>query len=80
MKPIREKFEILMKLHEAIILTIPFKILNLVIAGVPAYFLWNWVIPDIFSLPEISLFQTLGLTILSQCFISSGFISLNSDL
>ena len=68
-----------MKLFEVLILTIPFKIINLVIVVFPAYFLWNWIIPDIFSLPEISLLQTLGLTILIQCFISRGFISLNTE-
>jgi len=69
-----------MKLYEAIILTIPFKFLNLVIAVIPAYFIWNLIVPNIFSLPEIGLFQMLGLIILIQCFIGRGFISLNSDL
>ena len=68
-----------MKLFDVLILTIPFKIFNLVIAVIPAYFLWNWIIPDIFSLPEISLLQTFGLIILIQCFISRGFISLNTE-
>ena len=47
-----------MKLHEAIILTTPVKILNLVIATIPAYFIWNWNITDIFSLPEIFFFES----------------------
>jgi hypothetical protein len=68
-----------MKLYEVIILTIPVKTLNLVIAVIPAYFIWNWIIPDIFSLPEIGFFQTLGLIVLVQCVSSRGFISLNSD-
>lgn len=46
-----------MKLYEVIILTIPVKTLNLVIAVIPAYFIWNWIIPDIFSLPEIGFFK-----------------------
>jgi hypothetical protein len=69
-----------MKLYEAIIVTIPFKIFNLIIAALPAYFIWNWIVPDVFSLPEIGLFQMLGLIILIQCFMGRGFISLNSDL
>jgi hypothetical protein len=68
-----------MKLHEVIILTIPVKVLNLMIDVIPAYFLWNWIIPDIFSLPEISFLQTLGLTVLIKCFISRGFISVNAE-
>lgn len=68
-----------MKLSEIIILAIPFKILNLIIAIIPAYFLWNWIIPDIFSLPEIGLLQMTGLVILIQCITSRGFISVNTD-
>jgi len=68
-----------MKLYEVIILTIPFKILNLLIAVIPAYFLWNWIIPDIFSLPKIGLLQMTGLIILVQCIISKGFISVNTE-
>jgi hypothetical protein len=68
-----------MKLYEVIILTIPVKILNLIISVIPAYFLWNWIIPDIFPLPEVSLLQMTGLIILIQCIISRGFISVNAD-
>ena len=68
-----------MKLYEVILLTLPVKILNLVISVIPAYFLWNWIIPDIFSLPEIELVQMAGLIILIQCIISRGFISIRPD-
>lgn len=68
-----------MKLYEVILLTLPVKILNLVISVIPSYFLWNWIIPDIFSLPEIELVQMVGLIILIQCIISRGFISVNAD-
>ncbi|MDT0604301.1 hypothetical protein [Thalassotalea castellviae] len=68
-----------MKLYEVILLTLPVKFLNLVISVIPAYFIWNWIIPDIFSLPEIGLFQMAGLVILIQCITSSGFISVNTD-
>ncbi|MGB2741214.1 MAG: hypothetical protein WBC60_11760 [Cognaticolwellia sp.] len=68
-----------MKLYEVILLTLPVKILNLVISVIPAYFLWNWIIPDIFSLPEIGLFQMTGLVVLIQCVTSSGFISVNTE-
>jgi len=68
-----------MKLYEVILLTLPVKFLNLVISVIPAYFIWNWIIPDIFSLPEIGLFQMAGLVILIQCITSSGFISVNTE-
>lgn len=68
-----------MKLYEVILLTLPVKILNLVISVIPAYFLWNWIIPDIFSLPEIELVQMMGLIVLIQCIISRGFVSIRPD-
>ena len=68
-----------MKLYEVIILTIPVKIFNLIISVIPAYFLWNCIVPDIFALPEIELLQMTGLIILIQCIISRGFISVNTE-
>ena len=68
-----------MKLYEIMILTIPVKTFNLVISVIPAYFLWNWIVPVIFSLPEIGLLQMTGLIILIQCIISRGFISVNTE-
>lgn len=32
---------------------------------VPAWLLWNWLVPVIFGLPEVSLLQCLGLMLLS---------------
>lgn len=34
------------------------------IMGIPVYFLWNWVVPDIFGLPEIGFWQAVGLSLL----------------
>ena len=31
----------------------------------PTWFLWNWLCPDLFGLPSISLLQTLGLLLLT---------------
>lgn len=36
------------------------------IIGLPVMLLWNWVIPDIFGLPEISFWQAVGLVILVE--------------
>lgn len=35
------------------------------IIAFPVMWLWNWVIPTIFGLPEITILQALGLYILS---------------
>jgi len=35
------------------------------ISTVPLYFLWNWLMPDIFGLTQITFFQAFGISILS---------------
>lgn len=35
--------------------------------------LWNWLMPEIFHLPEISFWQAWGLVILSHILIKPGF-------
>lgn len=34
---------------------------NILLIWVPVYLLWNWLVPTIFGLPEISFIQALGL-------------------
>jgi hypothetical protein len=47
------------KIIEAIILLILFSI--------SLYFLWNWLMPNIFYLNEITFLQAGGLILLSRC-------------
>lgn len=35
--------------------------------SIPVWLLWNWLMPDIFSLTEISFWQALGISMLSSC-------------
>ncbi len=37
----------------------------------PTMWLWNYIIPTIFNLPEITVWQTLALLILSQILIKN---------
>lgn len=41
------------------------------IAAIPLYFLWNWLMPDIFSLPTISYWQAWGLYLLAAILFKS---------
>ena len=34
--------------------------------SLPVYLLWNWVVPTIFGLSEITIWQSLGITLLSR--------------
>ncbi len=37
----------------------------------PVYFLWNWLMPIIFGLPELTLWQALGINLLSGLLFGS---------
>jgi hypothetical protein len=37
----------------------------------PTYFLWNWLMPDIFGLGRIDVLQALGLNFLSGILLKS---------
>lgn len=37
--------------------------LSLVFAA-PVYYLWNWLMPELFHLPTVTFWQALGLTVL----------------
>ena len=46
--------------------TIGVLVLIVAILTLPMYYLWNWLMPDIFGLTKITLWQALGLTLLSD--------------
>jgi membrane protein required for beta-lactamase induction len=43
----------------------------IVILGYPLMLLWNWLMPIIFNLPEITLWQAIGLNLLSTILFKS---------
>ena len=46
-----------------------FVVLIVAILGFPLMWLWNWLMPGIFNLPEITFWQALGLNALSTILI-----------
>jgi hypothetical protein len=50
-------------------------LLVLIILGLPLMLLWNWLMPYLFSLPEIGFLQAIGL----NCLCSILFRSYNSN-
>jgi hypothetical protein len=38
----------------------------LIIFGLPTMLLWNWLMPEIFGLPEITFWQAIGLNMLAS--------------
>ena len=43
----------------------------IVILGYPLMLLWNWLMPIIFGLPEITLWQAIGLNLISTILFKS---------
>ncbi len=37
------------------------------VLAIPAYFLWNWLMPDIFALKVITFWQAWGMVFLAKC-------------
>ena len=60
-------FKVKMKIAESIgnvsiiLLSLVVCAVNILLIWVPVYLLWNWLVPTIFGLPEISFIQALGL-------------------
>jgi hypothetical protein len=44
-------------------------ILVVMVMGYPVMLLWNWIMPIIFNLPQISFWQAVGLNLLSSILI-----------
>jgi len=52
----------------------------MVLLGYPVMLLWNWLMPELFGLPEITFWQAIGLNILSTIlFRSSHTIKTNKQ-
>lgn len=53
-----------MKALEALFIVVGLLILSAILLAIPTMVLWNYVIPNVFSLPEINLYQAMALNIL----------------
>ena len=49
-----------------------------IIMAFPTMWLWNWLMPDIFNLPEITVLQAWGLSFLSGLLIKSTNVNKNN--
>ena len=56
---------------DTILIAILVVALTATILGFPLMWLWNWLIPTIFNLPEITFWQALGINALSTILFKS---------
>jgi hypothetical protein len=67
-----------MKVLEAILLGIGLFLLAAIIMGFPTMVLWNYVIPDVFGLTPITLYQAIALNFLSSILFKAN-VSIKKD-
>ena len=60
-----------MKAIEAILLVIGLLFLYALILAFPTMILWNWLMPRIFGLTQIDIFQAMGINFLSGILLKS---------
>jgi hypothetical protein len=60
-----------MKAIEAILLVVGLLFLYAFILAFPTMVLWNWLMPRIFGLTQIDIFQAMGLNFLSGILLKS---------
>ena len=51
----------------------------LLILGYPVMWLWNWLMPTIFNLPEITFWQAIGLNLLSTILFKSSSTTIKKN-
>jgi len=59
------------KIIESFLIVLAVILIVSIIAVIPTWLLWNWLMPVIFGLPEITILQAFGLLILSGLLVKS---------
>jgi hypothetical protein len=60
-----------MKVIEAILLVVGLLFLYALLLAFPTMILWNWLMPKLFGLTQIDIFQAIGLNFLSGILLKS---------
>jgi hypothetical protein len=60
-----------MKSIEALLLVIGLLILSALLLAIPTMLLWNWLLPHLFNIPAITLYEAVGINILSGILFKS---------
>lgn len=60
-----------MKALEAFLIVIGLLFLSAIILAFPTMFLWNWLLPDIFGVSKISIYQAMGINFLTHILFKS---------
>ena len=67
-----------MKALEALFIVVGLLILSAILLAIPTMLLWNWLLPHLFNIPVISLYEAVGINILSGILFKSN-VSVKKD-
>ena len=60
-----------MKGIEALLIVVGLLILSAILLAIPTMLLWNWLLPHLFNIPPITLYEAVGINILSGILFKS---------
>ena len=60
-----------MKGIEALLIVVGLLVLSAILLAIPTMLLWNWLLPHIFNIPAITLYEAIGINILSGILFKS---------
>ena len=67
-----------MKGIEALLIVVGLLVLSAILLAIPTMLLWNWLLPHLFNVPTISLYEAVGINILSGILFKSN-VSVKKD-
>jgi hypothetical protein len=60
-----------MKALEAFLIVVGLLLLSAIILAFPTMWLWNWLMPEIFDVTQITLYQAMGINFLANILFKS---------
>jgi hypothetical protein len=60
-----------MKALEAFLIVVGLLLLSAIILAFPTMWLWNWLMPEIFGVTQITLYQAMGINFLANILFKS---------
>jgi hypothetical protein len=63
---------------EALLIVVGLLMLSAILLAIPTMLLWNWLLPHLFNTPAITLYEAVGINLLSGILFKSN-VSVKKD-
>jgi len=63
---------------EALLIVVGLLMLSAILLAIPTMLLWNWLLPHLFNTPSITLYEAIGINLLSGILFKSN-VSVKKD-